>query len=436
MHCSSFRRRWRAPHLLVVVPFALIAPSLYAASDGAPLSLNAATQVAAARAPQVEAQLLRAQAAQDDAVRAGRLPDPKLTAGINNLTATGPEAFNAAADSMTMRSIGLMQEIPSHAKREAEKAVANAGVSLSDADIVKVRLAVKQAAADAWIALWSAQRERKLLDGLREQSTLAVEAAKARLAGGTGSATDALAARAAAVELDNRITAADAEIAAAHATLQRWLGERADGALAEAPDFSTLPSPPAQLLLNVDRQGPLLGWTAREDQAQARIDLAKAGKHPNWSVSLVYGDRVRLPDMIGFEVGISLPLFPGNRQDRDISARYAERDAVHAEHEDARRAQREAVAAAIAEWQGDDKQVRRYRDELLPLAADRSRTALALYRGGASFQPWLEARRDEIDTRIAYAKALAAWGKAWAALAYLIPDRDAPLTSRLPEQLP
>ena len=436
MYSPSFRRRVRAPRLLVVISFALIALPLHAASDDTPLSLAAATQIAAGRAPQVQAQLLREQAARHDAVRAGRLPDPQLTAGISNLTATGSQAFNAAADSMTMRTIGLMQEIPSHAKREAEKAVAHSGVQLSAADVVTVRLAVKQATASAWVRVWAAQTEREQLQDLHEQFALAVQLAKAKLRGGTGNATDVLAARAAAVALDNRITAVDAEIAAARAALQRWLGNDADGALAETPDFSTLPAPPAQLLHDLDRQGPLLGWGAREDQAQAKLDLAKAGKRPNWSVGLVYGSRIHLPDMIGIEVGVSLPLFPGNRQDQDISARYAERDAVKDEHEDARRGQREAVAAGLAEWQGDDKQVNTYRDQLLPLAADRSRTALAAYRGGGSLQPWLEARRDEISTRVAYAKALAAWGTAWAQLAYLIPNQDTPITSRLPEQLP
>jgi outer membrane protein TolC len=429
-------RRLSAPRLLLAVLFALTALPLYAADDSVPLSLDAATQIAAARAPQVQAQLLRAQAAQHDAVRAGRLPDPQLTAGISNLTATGPQAFNAAADSMTMRTIGLMQAIPSGAKRAAEKAVANSDVQLSAADVVTMRLAVKQATAGAWVRLWAAQTERKQLQDLHKQFALAVQLAKARLRGGPGNATDVLAARAAVVELDNRITAVAAQIAAARAALQRWLGESADSQLAEAPDFSTLPVPPAQLLHDLDRQGPLLGWAAREDQAQAKLALAKAGKRPNWSVGLVYGSRIRLPDMIGIEVGVSLPLFPGSRQDQDISARYAERDAVKDEHEDARRAQREAVAAGLAEWQGDDTQVNTYRDKLLPLATDRSRTALAAYRGGGSLQPWLEARRDEIDTRVAYAKALAAWGTAWAQLAYLIPNQDAPLTSRLPEPLP
>jgi outer membrane protein TolC len=428
---------WRAPWPLMLALWFVVAHAQSSPETNVtlPLSLDAAAQLAAARTPQVQAQLLRAQAAHDDAVRAGRLPDPKLVAGIDNLTATGPQAFDAAADDMTMRTFGVMQEIPARAKRKAMRHVADADARLADSDAVGLRLAAKRAAASAWVMLWAAQRERVLLDQLRDQSALASAAAKARLAGGGGSATDALAARAATVELENKIDAADADIAVARAALRRWIDQPADEALAEAPDFATLPVPPAQLQGEVDRQGPLLGWNAREDQAQAKLELAKAGTHPDWSVSLNYGERIHRADMISVMVGFSLPLFPGNRQDRDISARYAERDAVLAEHEDARRAQREAVAVALAAWQGDDKQVRRYRDELLPLAADRSRTALAAYRGGGSLQPWLDARRDEIDTRTAYAQTLAAWGKTWAELAYLIPN-DEPARITLPEVSP
>lgn len=426
MRFSLFRRRRRAPHWLIAITLALIVLPLYAEDDNAALTLDAATRMAASQAPQVQAQLLRAQAAQDDAVRAEQLPDPKLVGGIVNLTATGPEAFSVGADDMTMRQIGVMQEIPAHAKREAMNDIANADAELADSDSVKMRLDAKQSAANAWVMLWAAQRERALLDELREQSALAVKATRANLAGGTGNATDALSAKAAAVELENKIDAADADIAAARAALQRWIGNQANDALADPPDFSDLRGSPAQLQDNVDGQAPLLDWSAREQQAQAKLDLAKAGRHPDWNVSLMYGERINRNDMVSLEVGVSLPIFPGDRQDRDISARYAERDAVQAEHEDARRAQREAVSAAIAEWQGDGKQVRRYRNELLPLAADRARTALALYRGGGSLQPWLDARRDEVNARIGYAQALAAWGKAWAALAYLVPDSGSP----------
>lgn len=437
MYSLAFWRRARVPCFLAAAGCSLcLSLPLHAASGDAPLSLAAATRIAAERAPQIQAQLLRTQAARHDAVRAGRWPDPQLTAGINNLTATGAEAFNAAADSMTMRSIGLMQVIPSRAKRRAEKAAAQASVDLNAADVTTVRLAVKQATAVAWVRLWAAQAERQQLDALNDQFALAVKLVKAKLRGGTGSATDVLAAQAALVQLENQITAVNTEIAAARAVLQRWVGDDVGQTLATAPDFSTLPVAPADLQRKISQQGPLLGWAARESAAEASLDLAKSGKRPNWSVGLVYGTRIHRPDMLGVEVGVSLPLFPGKRQDQDISARYAERSAVADAHEDALREQRAAIAADLAEWRGDTQQVTTYRDRLLPLIADRSRTALAGYRGGGSLEPWLEARRDEIAARVAYAKALAAWGSAWAKLAYLLPDQNAPHTIRLPEQLP
>ncbi|EQD75050.1 outer membrane efflux protein, partial [mine drainage metagenome] len=108
--------------------------------------------------------------------------------------------------------------------------------------------------------------------------------------------------------------------------------------------------------------------------------------------------------------------------DQDILARRADLEAVRAERENARRAQIEAVQRLLATWQGYGRQVRRDRDTLLSLAADRSAAALAAYRGGASLQPWLEARRDEITTRLDYVEALKARGDSWAELAYLLPE--------------
>lgn len=394
-----------------------------APSDGPPLSLAAAAKLAATHAPRVQAGQFQVQAAQQDAVRAGRLPDPKLVAGINNLIVTGPQAFDAAADMMTMRQIGVMQEIPSRASREAQKQVAQAGVQVASAEEVSLRVSTQRAAASAWVTLWAAGKERTLLSELRRQSTLAVTISKARLAGGTGTAAQALATRADAEELDNQLDAADAGVAAAHAGLQRWLDQAADRTLGDPPDFSTLRVPEAQLIAQMDQLGPLLPWGAREDKADAAVALARAGKHPDWSVSLMYGERIHLPDMLGIEFGMSLPLFPGNRQDRNISARYADRDAIRAQRDEARRAEREAIGQAVAKWQGWNRQVSRYRTRLLPLASDRSRAALASYRGGGPLQPWLDARDAEIATRVAYAQALAAWGKAWVALAYLLPDQ-------------
>ena len=389
-----------------------------------PLTLAAAVQRGVAQAPSMTARDADMDASREEAMRAGRLPDPSLTFGVANFPVTAPGAFSLRSDPTTTRNIGVTQDIPSRAARDAERQLANAQIDAAAANRVATAQTVQERIADAWIGVWVAERERNLLRELRSEGELAVRLTEARLRGGAGSATDALAARAEVATLENRLAGADADLAAAQASLQRWVGSSAV-TLAEAPDFGRLPVALGSLEQSIDQQAPMQAWAAREQVAQAALDRARAAKHPDWSVSAIYGKRAPgLSDMVMLQVGVSLPLFTRNRQDRGISARQAQRDAVQADHEDARRAQREAVARTVAAWQGWGRQIERDQQILLPLDRDRAKTALASYGGGGSFQPWLEARRAEIEQRLAYVDALAARARLWAALAYLLPHHD------------
>lgn len=394
----------------------------------APLTLEAAVQRGVADAPSLKARTATIAAMHEDAVRAGRLPDPSLAVGVNNYPITAPGAFSLRADPMTMRTIGFTQAIPSRAARAADRSLAAAQIDAADAESTGTTQTVQERVADAWIDLWAAQQRHAVLKTLREESVLAVQIAQARLRGGDGSATDALAARADTVALDNRLEGADADIAAAQAGLQHWLGETVT-TLGGAPDFGQLRFAAAQLETTIDQQAPMQVWQAREQVAQAALDQARATRHPDWNVSVQYGQRATgLSDMVMVQVGVSLPLFTRNRQDRNISAREEAWDAARDAHDEARRAQREAVARAVAEWQGWGRQITRYRDTLLPLDRDRTATALAAYRGGGPLQPWLDARRDEIELHLSYVDALAARARLWAALAYLLPTVPSEVT--------
>jgi outer membrane protein TolC len=418
MSFSCFARRW-----CVWVPFVILGGSMPIAARAvdSPLTLDAAVRQGVARAPLLAARSADLAAMRDEAVRAGRLPDPSLSFGVSDLPLTGPGAFSLRSDTMTMRTVGVMQTIPSHAARMAERSLAAAQVDAAEADRTATVQNVRERIADAWIGVWAATQQRGLLETLRDESTLAVQVAKARLRGGTGSAADVLAAQAATLTLANRIEAADAELQAARASLRRWLGD-VPATLADAPDFGQLPITPDQLEHDTDRQAPMQAWQSREQVADAALAQARASKHPDWSVSLMYGKRAPyLSDMVTLQVGVSLPLFTRNRQDRDISAKQAQRDAVESAHEDARRAQRETVARDVAAWQGWGRQIARDHTTLLPLARDRARVALAGYRGGGSLQPWLDARHDEIALRLSYVDALATRARSWAALAFLMP---------------
>lgn len=389
------------------------------------LSLDEAVDAAVVRAPLLLARDASRLAASEELARADALPDPTLSFGVQNYPIGGPDAFTVTDDRMTMRRIGVTQALPSRAKRHARREAAEARLGLARAETVASALDVKRGAAKAWVQLWAGERELALLLTLREQSTLAVRAARARLSGGRGSAADVLAARSTDLALENRLDDARSRIEQARAGLARWTGSLPTQPTGAPPDFSRPPLSQAQLLVNLDRQGALLAWDAREASADAAVALARAEKRPDWSIGGGFARRgAGASNVVWLEVGIGLPLFPGNRQDRGISARNADLQAVRASREDARRMQAETVRKAYARWQGLGLQVARYRDALLPVARDRGRTALAAYSGGSPLQSWLDARDDEIDDSLDYADALAAWGQAWADLAYLLPGSE------------
>lgn len=404
-----------APVLLLLAPIVALA--------GAPaLTLEQATRLAAERAPMLDARRAGLSAAKEEAARAGALPDPMLTVGIDNLPITGTDAFDTGADFMTMKKVGLRQEIPARAKREAQRMLAARNIDEADAQARAELLDIRRSTAEAWIDLWAAQHEIDALEALREQTALASRLARARIAGGVDPVADALAADAAVLELDNRIEATQSVRDAARADLARWLGDGELVVSQDAPDFSRLPVPEARLLAAIDRLGPLLPITAQLETAAAQVDAARAEKRPDWSVAASYAQRDRgRSDMLTLEFGIGLPLFTRNRQDRGVAAREADYQATLATREDMRRQQMARLRTDIAKWESLKRQTTRDQDALLPLTHDRSNAALAAYRAGAEVRPWLDARRDELDTVVAHVERLGALGRAWAALAYLLP---------------
>src|SRR2546429_3406187 len=109
------RLRYRARTLALS---AALLPALALASpiraDQPPLSLPEAQRLAALRSKQVEASDLAVSASQDLAVAAAERPDPVARVGLENLPIDGAERFSVQRDFMTLRSVGIVQEIGEH----------------------------------------------------------------------------------------------------------------------------------------------------------------------------------------------------------------------------------------------------------------------------------------------------------------------------------
>ena len=97
-----------------------VAVALGVATAGAQeLSLEEALRQADAHSPRLMAQRHAVAAAEHQTARAGELPDPRFKLGLENLPVTGPDRFRYGVDSMTAGVVGLAQEFPNAAKREA-----------------------------------------------------------------------------------------------------------------------------------------------------------------------------------------------------------------------------------------------------------------------------------------------------------------------------
>ena len=76
----------------------------------------------------------------------------------------------------------------------------------------------------------------------------------------------------------------------------------------------------------------------------------------------------------------------------------------------------------LQEWRSNRERLTRYDDALIPLAAERTRAALAAYRGSTALLTGvLDARRAEIDIRIEHLRLSLDTARLWAQLNYLVP---------------
>lgn len=362
-----------------------------------PLSFDAALALAVSETPVLRAEALQIDAARQAAIPAGELPDPKLALGIDNLPITGADRFSLDRDFMTMRRIGVMQEFPNDAKRGARVNAAHGRVALSEAQTRITRLTVLRETAVAWIARDAVERQLARIDALDDENRLFDAAVRARIAGGKGSALDAVASRQEAAMIDTRRDDLTARRQQAIAALKRWVGPRA-----AAPLTGTSPNWPitrGALEHALHGHPELAIFDPRGRVLDAEVAEARADKKPDWALELAYQKRgAQFGDMATVQVSFDLPVFAANRQDPKIAAKLAERVGLDAEREAVLREHAAMLESDLAEYQRLVSAVKRQRDVLMPLAGEKVDLAMASWRGGkGELVDLVMARRERID---------------------------------------
>lgn len=374
---------WRAALLAVAA-----LPGLAAA---APLSLEQALELAVQRSATTRGAQAGAMSAAEAARVAGQLPDPVLSAGIDNLPVTGPDRLSTTADSMTMKRIGVSQEWLSAEKRTAQSAAAQAAV---DREAAMVRIAAAEArlqAALAYVDTFYAAEALGLADLMAHHSHEELEAAKAKLATAAGSGPEVLALSSARGVAEDEVAEARQAQRQANLQLQRWIGPADNGV--EAPVFAVLPD---EAVFIASHPAVI---AAQRDVGLARQEasVTQTNRQPNWTWGVSYGQRTGYSDMVSVGVSIPIPIAPSHRQDRETAAKLALVDKAEASLAEAQRIATAEYRSLDADAERLAERIARYRVSVLEPASQRTAAAMAGYRSNQTpLLALFEARHAEV----------------------------------------
>ncbi|MDX1568966.1 MAG: TolC family protein [Xanthomonadales bacterium] len=402
----------------------LLGGVLASAAEPDSLGLAEAEKLALEADPTTRALLARSSASQEAAVAAGQLPDPKLKLAALALPV---DTFDLDQEPMTQLQFGVVQQFPPGRTLDLQqRQMSSRAESFGDRaqarrlEVLRaVRLTLSEVAAEVEMRdILAASRDVLVeLHGLIEDYY------------GTGRAEQQQVYRAAleASRVEERLAAVAQAEAEARARLSMWIGEAAYRPLADTWPPMEEPAAAARILADLPDHPVLLAQDHEIEAAETAVDIANQQYKPGFSVEVSYGDRNGrdltgrdLPDFVSAMVMVDLPVFRDKRQDRRLAASRDELDAALEGRLEILRMLRRDVNESAARLRQVRERLERFREILLPQAADNREAALDAYRTAVGdLTELMRAQITEYELKLEYARLKRDELKARAQLLYL-----------------
>lgn len=373
-----------------------------AAAMAEPVSLAEAQALAVARDAGGVAFAAEAEAAREQAVAAGELPDPEARLGAVNVPA---DSFAFDREDMTMIEVGVMQRFPPGRSRSLAREQLEHHALHFDAETAARAREVRAAVARLWRELDYLEASEALVAESRDRSKLMIEGEMAAYASGEGRQAELLAARLELLEVEELLIERGRMRATARAELERWTGPLPGVRMpaAEPAELAPLPALRERLASH-----PMLrGLEHQAGAAELEAALARERYKPSFGVDLGYGFRQgrdmlgeTRPGMLTAMLTFDVPLFTRDRQDRELAAARSMQRGAEARREDAARELDATLQSAHARAQSLRAARELYRRDMLPVGSAAVEAALASYRSGeGALAEVVEAQRRLLEIR-------------------------------------
>lgn len=360
-------------------------------------ALRLATNVSAA----AKASQASVAASSQAAARAGQLPDPMLSLGLDNLPVSGPDKFRPNADFMTMRRVGIEQEWISKDKRKARSTRAQRAVEVDDGLYLERVASVRESTGKAWLTVFYKQKALALSQSIAQEMEQDLSTLRATHRGAKATAGDVLQAKTELILSGDSIQVAEQELETARINLRRWTRTDISGVAEPAPELTThVPTLPVS---DLERYHPtVLNARRAVSLADADKTVAVSDRSPNWSFEAGFAQRSsQYSNMFSFGVKIPLNINRAQRQDRDIAEKSELGTKARLEYEEALVNMQSTIQALSAQLESLKRRVARLNAELLPAANQQVELALADYRAGTgTLSAVFRAKRVSLERRL------------------------------------
>lgn len=376
--------------ILPIVALIILLP-YHAGAVGAPsiLSIYQAERLALIQAPEISALQADTSAMQEDAIADEQLPDPELMIGAVNVPTN---TFSFSQDEMTMTQIGLAQSFPAGHTRaikfQQTKALARAESAKTSAQIITLLQNVRT----AWLDLYYWLHAQQIIQTNRELFSYLLQVTESRYSAGKGNESDVLQAQLELSQLDDQLIQIQQQIEVSRDQLARWIGENAaDEVLSSSLPQWQHPAPLTVLENNLMMHPLLQAQSATIEAARQQIAYEQQQYKPAWTVGVDYGIRQassmnggKLPDMVGAEVNLNLPIFTRNRQDKRLQASIDRYESAKFQRDVEYKNLVRELQTQYNIWQQLNEREQLFTQQLIPEAKTNSKAALFAYQSATS----------------------------------------------------
>jgi len=329
------------------------------------------------------------EAAERRAASTGVWDDPMLMLGAQNV----PTNFGFSMDPMTMKMIGLSQNIPYAGYKGLERKAAQAQARAAAEDRRGTEVDLVAAAKTAYFELFYLLQNLQELRFQREILEQVYTSSAAKLRTNQAGQDEVLGSQAEIWRLETTILSTQQEITASGARLNSLRGENPAAPLSPlaAPPAVALPENQDGWLKAAEENYPPLARLSR--QAESYGFSARASRRMSWpmlNLEASYGfrsgydismDGMAEPrdNMVSFQANISLPIFGRGKQRQMARSMLAMQQSTEAEANQLRRDVQAELVTLYERARRLSQTLVSYRNQIIPATEDAFRSALAGY---------------------------------------------------------